>query len=42
MPLGSLPGTVVRLGREARVPTPFNLAIYAALKPYHLRAVGRV
>lgn len=38
----ALPGTVVRLGREAGVPTPFNLAIYAALKPYHLRAVGRV
>jgi 2-dehydropantoate 2-reductase len=38
----ALPGAVVRYGREAGVPTPFNLAIYAALKPYHLRAVGRV
>ena len=29
-----LNGTVVRLGREAEVPTPLNFAIYAALKPY--------
>ena len=27
-------GTVVRLGRDFRVPTPFNFAVYAALKPY--------
>jgi 2-dehydropantoate 2-reductase len=38
----ALPGAVVRYGREAGVPTPFNVAIYAALKPYHLRAVGPV
>jgi 2-dehydropantoate 2-reductase len=30
----TLNGTVVRLGRERRVPTPANFAIYAALKPY--------
>jgi len=24
----------VRLGRDAGVPTPMNVAIYAALKPY--------
>ncbi|MDP8921999.1 MAG: hypothetical protein M3O34_03885 [Chloroflexota bacterium] len=27
-------GTVVRLGRERGVPTPWNSAIYAALKPH--------
>ncbi|MCD4690891.1 2-dehydropantoate 2-reductase, partial [bacterium] len=32
--LESLNGTVVRLGRELGVPTPMNLAVYAALKPY--------
>ncbi|MSQ06600.1 MAG: 2-dehydropantoate 2-reductase, partial [Dehalococcoidia bacterium] len=32
--LESLNGTVVRLGREHGVPTPYNFAIYAALKPY--------
>ena len=32
--LDSLGGTVVRLGRDFRVPTPLNFAIYAALKPY--------
>jgi len=30
----ALNGTVVRLGRQARVPTPLNFAVYAALKPY--------
>jgi 2-dehydropantoate 2-reductase len=30
----TLNGTVVRLGREHRVPTPANFAVYAALKPY--------
>ncbi len=30
----ALNGTVVRYGREAVVPTPLNLAIYASLKPY--------
>jgi 2-dehydropantoate 2-reductase len=30
----ALNGTVVRYGREAGVPTPLNLAIYAALKPH--------
>jgi len=30
----TLNGTVVRLGREHGIPTPFNFAIYAALKPY--------
>jgi len=32
--LESLNGTVVRLGRNHGVSTPFNMAIYAALKPY--------
>ena len=32
--LDALNGTVVRLGRELGIPTPLNLAIYAALKPY--------
>ena len=30
----TLNGTVVRLGRERGVPTPFNFTIYAALKPF--------
>jgi 2-dehydropantoate 2-reductase len=34
----ALAGAVVRLGREAGVATPFSFAIYAALKPHHLRA----
>jgi 2-dehydropantoate 2-reductase len=32
--LDVLNGTVVCLGREHGIPTPFNFAIYAALKPY--------
>jgi 2-dehydropantoate 2-reductase len=32
--LEALNGTVVRLGRQAGVPTPLNFAVYAALKPY--------
>ena len=32
--LETLNGTVVRLGQETGVPTPYNFAIYAALKPY--------
>ena len=32
--LETLNGTVVRLGRARGVPTPFNFAIYAALKPF--------
>ena len=32
--LDALNGTVVRLGRQAGVPTPLNFAVYAALKPY--------
>lgn len=32
--LDNLNGALVRLGREAGVPTPLNAAIYAALKPY--------
>ncbi len=31
--LESLNGTVVRLGRHCGIPTLFNFAIYAALKP---------
>jgi 2-dehydropantoate 2-reductase len=34
----ALNGTVVRYGREAGVPTPLNMAIYAALAPH---AVGK-
>ena len=34
MELDILNGTVVRLGSEHGIPTPFNLAIYSALKPY--------
>ena len=32
--LDSLNGAVVRMGEKAGIPTPFNLAVYAALKPY--------
>jgi 2-dehydropantoate 2-reductase len=32
--LESLNGTIVRLGRQYGIATPFNFAIYAALKPY--------
>jgi 2-dehydropantoate 2-reductase len=32
--LESLHGTVVRLGHQHHLPTPCNMAIYAALKPY--------
>ncbi|MBA2290741.1 MAG: 2-dehydropantoate 2-reductase, partial [Chloroflexia bacterium] len=32
--VGSLNGAVVRLGSEAGIPTPLNLAIYGALRPY--------
>ena len=34
MELETLPGHVVRLGRQYRIPTPVCRAIYAALKPY--------
>jgi len=30
----ALNGTAVRYGREAGIPTPLNLALYASLKPY--------
>ena len=32
--LESFNGTVVRLGRDFKVPTPLNFAVYAVLKPY--------
>ena len=35
--LDGLTGTVVRMGREAQVPTPINDALYAILKPWALR-----
>ncbi len=35
--LEGLTGAVVRLGRQAGVPTPLNRAIYAILKPWELR-----
>ncbi len=34
MEVEALNGTVVRRGREAGVPTPLNLAVYGALRPY--------
>lgn len=34
MEVASLNGTVVRRGRNAGVPTPLNLAVYGALRPY--------
>ena len=36
----ALAGTVVRYGREVDVPTPYNFAIYACLKPHHEKAVA--
>lgn len=38
--LETLAGCVVRYGREAGVPTPFNFAIYACLKPHHEKALA--
>lgn len=38
--LETLAGCVVRYGREAGVPTPFNCAIYACLKPHHQKALA--
>ena len=35
--LEGLTGAVIRLGRQAGVPTPLNQAIYAILKPWELR-----
>lgn len=32
--LETLNGTVVRLGREQGIPTPYNFVVYAALQPY--------
>lgn len=32
--VGSLNGAVVRLGHDASTPTPLNLAVYGALRPY--------
>jgi 2-dehydropantoate 2-reductase len=32
--LEAVNGAVVRMGRELGIPTPFNLAVYATLKPY--------
>jgi 2-dehydropantoate 2-reductase len=37
----TLAGSVVRYGREVRVATPFNFAIYACLKPHHEKALAR-
>jgi 2-dehydropantoate 2-reductase len=36
----TLAGSVVRGGRELGVPTPFNFAIYACLRPHHERALA--
>ncbi|HEX2025901.1 MAG TPA: 2-dehydropantoate 2-reductase [Actinomycetota bacterium] len=40
--LDELNGAVVRLGREAGVDTPVHSAIYAALRPQELRALGEL
>lgn len=36
----TLAGCVVRYGREVGIPTPFNFAIYAYLRPHHERALA--
>ncbi|MBI4573238.1 MAG: 2-dehydropantoate 2-reductase [candidate division NC10 bacterium] len=36
----TLAGSVVRYGRETGMPTPFNFAIYACLKPHHEKALA--
>ncbi len=36
----TLAGSVVRYGRDVGVPTPFNFAIYACLKPHHDKALA--
>lgn len=36
----TLAGSVVRYGREVGVPTPFNFAIFACLKPHHDKAMA--
>ena len=36
----TLAGCVVRYGREVGIPTPFNFAIYACLRPHHERALA--
>jgi 2-dehydropantoate 2-reductase len=36
----TLAGSVVRYGVELHVPTPFNFAIYACLKPHHDKALA--
>ena len=36
----SLNGTIVRMGKEANVPTPIHQTIYASLLPYHRRHVS--
>lgn len=38
--LDALSGAVVRLGREAGVPTPLSFAVVAALRPYERRAAA--
>jgi 2-dehydropantoate 2-reductase len=40
--LDALPGAVIRYGEAAGVPTPMNLAIYAALKPHDMKARGEL
>ena len=40
MELEGLTGTIIRMGREAGVPTPINDALYAVLKPWALRIEG--
>lgn len=41
MEIEALSGTVVRLGRQLRIPTPVHEIIYASLLPHHLRHISR-
>ena len=40
--LDGLTGAVIRLGKQAGVPTPLNAALYAVLKPWALRIEGSI
>jgi len=40
MELDALCGAVVRMGREAGVPTPLSFAVVAALRPHERRAAA--
>ena len=40
MELDALCGAVVRMGRDAGVPTPFSIAVVAVLRPHERRAAA--